>query len=295
MKISLLDTFLAIVETGNLVRASERLNVTQSTVTARLQSIEEELGQTLLHRQKAGVRLTAAGAKFKRYAEAMTQLWRQARQETALPAGIESVFNLGCDIDLWPALGGRLINVLHREKATTALSAWPAGQEELQQWLTSNLIDAAITYRPSAREGQSAHTLVTEDLILTSTRPDSPLRFDPGYVYVDLGPDYGRRHAEIYADAGVAKIQFGSAIWARDFILENGGTAYLPARLATPYLESGQLHLMEGAPLFTRSAYFIANDSAAPAWSWLPAFLARLRDELKTAGTAGNQSSAKRP
>jgi DNA-binding transcriptional LysR family regulator len=286
MKVTLLETFLAIVETGNLVRASERLNVTQSTVTARLQSIEEELGQTLLHRQKAGVQLTAAGAKFKRYAEAMTQLWRQARQETALPAGIEAVFNLGCDIDLWPDLGGRLINLIHREKATTALSAWPAGQEELQQWLISGLIDAAITYRPSTREGQTAHPLVTEDLVLASTRPDSPLRFDPGYVYVDLGAEYGRRHAETYADAGVAKIHFGSAIWARDFILENGGTAYLPARLAAPFLESGRLFLIEGAPLFSRAAYFIANDSAAANWPWLPAFLKRLPEELGLAGKA---------
>ncbi len=43
-----LETFLKIVETGSLVRASEALNVTQSTVTARMKSLENELGQTLL-------------------------------------------------------------------------------------------------------------------------------------------------------------------------------------------------------------------------------------------------------
>ena len=85
MNLSTLQTFLAIVETGSLVRASERIHVTQSTVTTRLKALEEELGQTLFHRQKSGARLTAAGARFKRYAEAMTDLWRQARQETSLP------------------------------------------------------------------------------------------------------------------------------------------------------------------------------------------------------------------
>ena len=48
MTLSELRTFLAIVETGSLVRASRVLNVTQSTVTARLKSLEAELGQTLI-------------------------------------------------------------------------------------------------------------------------------------------------------------------------------------------------------------------------------------------------------
>ena len=44
MNITGLKTFVSIVETGSLVRASEQLNVTQSTVTARLRTLEQELG-----------------------------------------------------------------------------------------------------------------------------------------------------------------------------------------------------------------------------------------------------------
>ena len=72
-----LRTFLAIAETGSLVRASERLSVTQSTVTARLRNLEDELGQKLFYRHKSGAKLTSAGVRFKRYAEAMASLWRQ--------------------------------------------------------------------------------------------------------------------------------------------------------------------------------------------------------------------------
>jgi DNA-binding transcriptional LysR family regulator len=36
MNLTSLQTFLAILETGSLVRAADKLNVTQSTVTARL-------------------------------------------------------------------------------------------------------------------------------------------------------------------------------------------------------------------------------------------------------------------
>jgi DNA-binding transcriptional LysR family regulator len=291
MNLVALETFLAIVETGNLVRASERMNVTQSTVTARLKLIEEELGQTLMHRHRSGVRLTAAGATFKRYAETMTQLWRQARQETRLPEGIDTIFNLGCDIDLWPGLGQTLVTALRREEQTTGLSAWPAAPGDLDTWLSSGLIGAAITYHVAAREGRTVRPVCRETLVLVSNRPDTPMRADAHYVYVDLGDDFGRRHAEEYADAGVAKISFGSAVWARDYLLENDGSAYLPERLAAPLIDAGALYPIEDAPVFHRTVHFIANDSVVQAWPWLVDQVVRIA-EAAAGGSVPSSHSA---
>jgi DNA-binding transcriptional LysR family regulator len=53
MNLDALRTFLEVIETRSLVAASRRLHVTQSTVTARLNSLEEEIGQKLLHRGKS--------------------------------------------------------------------------------------------------------------------------------------------------------------------------------------------------------------------------------------------------
>ncbi|MFT5112887.1 MAG: DNA-binding transcriptional LysR family regulator [Parasphingorhabdus sp.] len=69
-----LETFLAILETGSLAKASKRLYVGQSTVTTRLKRLEDELGQILFNRTKSGVTLTSSGHKFRRYAETMTDL-----------------------------------------------------------------------------------------------------------------------------------------------------------------------------------------------------------------------------
>ena len=276
MNLTELQTFLAIVETGSLVRASERLNVTQSTVTTRLKSLEQDLGQTLLHRQKSGAELTASGLKFKRYAEVMTELWRQARQETSLPEGMDGLCNIGCHMDLWPRLGRQLFDQIHQNYSNMALSAWPGEQAELDHWLGTGLVDAALTYRPTAHENQTIHALPAEQLVLVSTRPDSPLRFDPGYVYVNAGEDFGRRHAEAYSDAATAKVSFGCAVWALDHLLEHGGSAYLPARLAEPYLAAGKFYRLPDAPVFTRNTYLITNDAAAAGWPWLPAMVERL-------------------
>ena len=115
MQLNELRTFLAIIETGSLIKASEQLNVTQSTVTARLKSLEGEIGQTLINRQKSGVSLTAAGVRFQRYASTITNLWRQARQETSLPDALSTVCNIGCHPDLWPALGNAVLIIFAKK------------------------------------------------------------------------------------------------------------------------------------------------------------------------------------
>ncbi len=269
MNLTVLQTFLAIVETGSLVRASERLNVTQSTITARLKALEEDLGQSLINRQKSGASLTSSGRKFKRYAEAMLELWQQARQETSLPEGIEAACRIGCHMDLWPQLGKHLFGQLYKERPALGLSAWPGEQVELDRWLGTGLVDAAFTYHPAAHDNQTVHTLAPETLVLVSDRAGSPMRFDPAYVYVDAGEDFGRRHAAAYADADTAKVTFGCAVWALDHLLEHEGSAYLPERLAAPYLAAGRLHRVDDAPVFTRATYLITNEAAGLDWKWL--------------------------
>ena len=268
MQLVAVKTFLAIEQTGSLVRASERLHVSQSTVTARLKNLENELGQALFVRQKSGVSLTAAGLKFKRYAEAMTDLWRQACQETSLPDGVDSTFNLGCHVDLWSTLGRSTLKKLHIEQPRMALSASPGKPEELEQWLQSKLIDAALGFHSSSQDNHTAFTLGTEQLIVVSDRVDNPIRFDPHYIYVDAGSDFGRRHSAAYTDAGVAKISFGSASWALDFLLDHGGSAYLPFTMVRKHLQSGRLFHLDDAPVFTRDVYLVVSNASMEQWPW---------------------------
>ena len=58
MDITLARTFLEIVDCGNFVRAAERLHVTQTAVSVRVQSLEAQLGRKLFIRNKAGATLT---------------------------------------------------------------------------------------------------------------------------------------------------------------------------------------------------------------------------------------------
>src|SRR5579872_209674 len=65
------ETFLAVVRCGSLIRASEALHTSQSTVSHRLQNLEAGLGVRLLERSpgQRGITLTAHGTEFLRIAE----------------------------------------------------------------------------------------------------------------------------------------------------------------------------------------------------------------------------------
>ncbi len=83
MDITLLRTFLDVAATGSFVTASERLFVTQSAVSLRIQRLEDSLGRPLFIRSKSGAELTTAGVAFERYAASIIRVWEEAAGETS--------------------------------------------------------------------------------------------------------------------------------------------------------------------------------------------------------------------
>jgi DNA-binding transcriptional LysR family regulator len=273
MNLQELRTLIAIVETGSLVRASQVLNVTQSTVTARLNSLEDEVGQTLINRKRSGATLTAAGVRLHRYADTISDLWHQARQETSLPDGMSGVCNLACESDLWPNLGERFFHQLQAQHPEIAISVWLGSQTDVAAWLNDGKSDIAFTYRSAVTQGQGQVDLAPDTLVLVSTDPAGSTRSDPGYVYVEAGEAFGRNHAVAYADTGTQRISFGNATTGLQHVLNVGGSAYLPLRLVQDALDKKLLFRLADVPEFKRSVFVIFNTDARDGWVWLDALL----------------------
>ncbi len=274
MQLEELKTFLAIIESGSLVKASNKLNVTQSTVTARLKSLEAEIGQVLIRRAKSGATLTAAGVRLQRYATTIGDLWGQAKREIGLPDGYKSLCNFGCHIDLWQHAGEKIFEVIHNSAADSAVSISSGSNDDLLVWLQSGLVDLALTYRPGSQQNLATYSLFEEQLILVSTRANNPVRFDPGYIFVEAGEEFGLQHAAAYSDADTARISFSNAYMGYDYLLKHGGSAYLPERLVTASIAEEQLYRLHDAPVFTRNAYLVCNKNMQASWPWFDACVA---------------------
>jgi len=70
MELRQLEYFVAVAEEANFTRAAERIHVAQPAVSAQIQRLEREVGQSLLDRSRRAVRLTAAGEAALPYARA---------------------------------------------------------------------------------------------------------------------------------------------------------------------------------------------------------------------------------
>ncbi|WP_044640443.1 LysR family transcriptional regulator [Risungbinella massiliensis] len=85
MEIRQLITFQTIVELGSITKASEHLGYAQSSVTAQIQSLEDELNTPLFHRTGKRLRLSEAGERLLPYAKKLLQLHEEAKYQVPFP------------------------------------------------------------------------------------------------------------------------------------------------------------------------------------------------------------------
>lgn len=69
IEIGQIEAFLAVIREGSFTNAAHRLNLTQPSLSARIQHLEQSLGGELFHRDKRPVQLTPLGEIFVDYAE----------------------------------------------------------------------------------------------------------------------------------------------------------------------------------------------------------------------------------
>ena len=257
MDLDLLRTFAAVVDTGHFISAAERLNVTQSTVSARIKELEQRLGRTLLLRGKAGATLTPAGQQFLPHATAMLRVWRQALQDVSLPPSVRTVLSVGGQYSLWDRVLLRWMAWMRRTAPEVAIRAEVSRPDELSRLLVEGALDIAVLYTPQARQGLNIEFLLEERLVLAASRKTGMGPGLPGYVFVDWGEEFRAEHAAAFADAPVPALAVGLGAVALSFILEEGGAAYFPLRMVREHFETRRLYRLENEPEFARPAFVV--------------------------------------
>ena len=272
--VSLMDTevvrtFLEIVSSGNFIRAAERLNVGQTTVSARIHLLEEQLGRPLFVRNKAGATLTPEGEQFLRYAPSFVQLWERARQKVAVPPGHRAMLAFGGELSLWDPWLLKWMLWMRRSAPDLALRAQIGVPESLMTQVAEGVLDIAVMYAPQHRPGLKIEMLFEEKLVLVTTDPNAGrMRLDAetaaraNYVYVDWGADFVLNHGVSFPEATNPGVFVGLGPLARDFILEAGGMGYFRMRAVQSYLEDGRLYRVHDAPEFLYPGYAVYGTNA---------------------------------
>lgn len=250
MDITLIRTFLEVVAAGNFASASERLYVSQSAVSLRIKSLEEHLGRPVFLRSKTGVALTPAGEQFMRYAHTFLQVWEEAKQQVAVPEGYNDVLVIAGEYGLWNRFLIRALPLMEKKMPDVAFRAEVARPDRLARQMSTGTVDLSVLYTPQLRPGIGVEFLFDDTLIMVSSTPDTK-GIDKDYVYVDWGEEFGAHHATNFPDYRHPRMTFDIGPATINYIINTGGTAYMPERLVEPFIEEGKLFKVPDAPHFT--------------------------------------------
>jgi DNA-binding transcriptional LysR family regulator len=249
-------TFLAVVAAGNFVGAAERLHVTQSTVSARIQALERQLGALLLRRGRGGAELTAAGQRFLRHAKNLVRTIEQARHDVGLPAGYRGTLTLRGRSAMLDGFLPQWASWMRQQMADVSLRLEIGFEEDTMQGLIQGTIDIGLMYTPENRPGLGTEYLFDEKLILITSRPGVPWLNDL-YVHIDWGPEFEAQFTTHFPEAEPPALLANVAWLAEQKILQTGGSAFFPQRLSSRLIELGQLHRVEDTPVFSLPTYLV--------------------------------------
>lgn len=262
MDTELARTFLEIVRTRSFVRAAEQLNVSQTTVSARVRALEDRLGRPLFIRNKNGASLTPAGEQFLRYAPMFVQLWQRARHQVAVPPGRRAVLTIGGELSLWHPWLVEWLHWMRRAAPDVALRVQVGLPESLTNQVSGGALDVAVMYAPQFRPGARVELLLEEKLVLVTTDAGAKAVEPDSYVYVDWGADFAHHHELSFPEDNNPGLFVGLGPLALNYILEAGGSGYFRQRVVTPHVAAGKLHLVAGAPSFFYPIYAVCSAQA---------------------------------
>ena len=153
MDIRALRYFVELVREKSFTRASEKLFVTQPTISKMIRSIEEELGQPLLNREGHSFTLTDSGQVL--FARGQLILAQMQQLEAEL-ADLQSLQHGRLALGIPPMVGhvyADLIRAYRSRYPKVELSIVEYGGRRIEQAVLEGELDLAITMLPTREEG----------------------------------------------------------------------------------------------------------------------------------------------
>ena len=143
-----IEYFIATAETGSITLASERVNVSQPSISTAITHLEEELGTQLFVRRHAqGLSLTSAGrvllAEAKRLMEQAEQIYSVASE---VGQHVRGQLSLGCFVTLAAMVMPELSHSFTSTYPDTRITQMVGDHEQLLERLQRAELDVAITY-----------------------------------------------------------------------------------------------------------------------------------------------------
>jgi DNA-binding transcriptional LysR family regulator len=256
MDIELLRTFLEVKNTRHFGKAAENLYLTQAAVSARIKQLESIIGGPLFTRFRNNLQLTVTGERLINHAESILISWERARQDLSIKKRQKHTFSLGSTSGLWDLFLQDVLHQVHQHYPNLPLRAEAHGPDTLIRYLMERTLDLALIYEPAKLTDIVSIALPPAELILVSSKQNILITeaLDSSFIAVDWGQAFQTHFSQLFPDASTPTLHTSLAKIGLDFILQYGGSAYLPYHMVESNLDQN-LFQVSDAPVISRQIY----------------------------------------
>ncbi len=167
MNLRQLRYFVQVIDSGNITRAAERLNVAQTALGAQIKQLEDHLKTTLLERHSRGVQPTVAGSLlYTRALEILSLVETTEKELIRLQRSQSEPVRLGVTPALMLAAGHEI--ALNAHTACLEISFVEGMSHVLTRWLDDGQVDFALCYDVPDLPQFSRTPLLQDDLVLAT-------------------------------------------------------------------------------------------------------------------------------
>lgn len=273
-----LEAFLEAANRGSFRRAADALYLSQPSVSARVQALEDEVGVALFHRTARGVRLTDMGRTFLPFAQRSMDTLRRGKEvlesvrqtstgilniATArvigtyvLPETLHQFHQLHPDANLHIKVGGssEVLQMVVNEEVQLGLARFMQHPDvDALHLYDEEAVLVVHPEHPFARTGAAAMAQVAQEPLIV---------YDPG----DPGSSYFQFINRVCRDAGVTpkvEMNLDSVEAAKNMVQLGLGISFLPRSGVRRELDSGSLSLiaLAGTPVVLLPTYVLLRRS----------------------------------
>ena len=279
-----IEAFLAVVKYGNISLAAKELYVTQPTLSKRIKIMENELGYSLIRRQKGlrTVQLTPEGKKFLTIADKWKELWKETNEifsvvqkPKLLVSAVESV-----SLYLFP----KVLQAFLRQNYNLKISFQHS--PSAYTYMESGLLDLAFIEEPRYSKHIHATPAFSEPFVVVAccmiTEGDTVSVSDllPEYeIHVSWNPEFESWHSKSF-DERISPLITLSQDSLIPYVLGGKAWGIVPYSTGINLKKQGFhiYRLLEGPP--DRFIYYIVHGYEKN--KLIPYFLSLLDQELRT-------------
>ena len=259
-----LKTFLEVSRTRHFGRAAQNLFLSQSTVSARIKGLEDQIGTPLFVRDRNDIHLTPAGHRLLSHSESILAAWNRAKQSVAIQDDMETLLAVAGMPSLWDITLQGWLQAMHKNQPGVVIQAEVHDSDAILRRLMEGTLDLGFVFEAPQMAKIESRLVARIPLILVSSHAgtNSDAAFGQEYILVDWGNTFSISHARHFPDISPPRIRLPLGRIALDYLLACGGSAYLAEPMVSAALASSKLFRVDDAPVIERPAYALYAGNA---------------------------------